>query len=40
MKSLFNVPEIEIIAFDAAILTVDHQSEGDGDVNIGWNDLD
>lgn len=40
MKLLFNVPEIEIIPFTAEVLTVDHNSLGDGDVNVRWDDLE
>ena len=36
----FENPEIEIIKFDVDVVTTDHGSIGDGDVNIGWDDLD
>ena len=36
----FETPEVEIIKFETDVLTTDHDSIGDGDVNIGWDDLD
>lgn len=40
MKKVFESPVLELIRFDAEVLTVDHQSEGDGDVNKNWDEIE
>ena len=41
MKKEFESPSLEIVLYtDIEISTTDHDSIGDGDVNIGWDDLD
>ena len=40
MKKLFETPEVEIVSFENEIVTTNHDSIGDGDVNVGWDDLD
>ncbi len=41
MKKSFETPELEIVTYrKKEIVTTDHDSIGDGDVNVGWDDLD
>ena len=40
MKKIFETPVLELISFENEILTTDHDSIGDGDVNVGWDGLD
>ena len=40
MKKLFEIPELEIVVFNVDIVTTDHDSLGDADVDFNFDDLE